>query len=235
MNKEAIIKLKDVHKSYFLANGEEIEILKGIDIDINKGEFVSIMGESGGGKSTLLNIIGCLHPLSRGEYHFEQEDIGKTKDDYTLAYIRNFKIGFIFQSFNLISRMSALKNVSLPGLYAHVSRKERTERAKKILTELGLGERMYYKPGELSGGQQQRVSIARALINNPEIILADEPTGALDSKTGEEVMKIFNDLKKQGKTIIMVTHTPEIAKYSDRIIFLRDGKVVDCNYILEKK
>ena len=191
MNKEVIIKLKDVHKSYFLATGEEIEILKGVDIEINKGEFVSIMGESGGGKSTLLNIIGCLHPLTRGEYHFEKEDIGQAKDDYTLAYIRNFKIGFIFQSFNLISRMSALKNVALPGLYADLSRSERMARAKKILTDLGLEDRIHHRPGELSGGQQQRVSIARALMNNPEIILADEPTGALDSKTGEEVMRIL--------------------------------------------
>ncbi len=233
MNKETVIKLKDVHKSYFLANGEEIEILKGINTEIKKGEFVSIMGESGGGKSTLLNIIGCLHPLSKGEYHFEKENISQAKDDYTLAYIRNFKIGFIFQSFNLISRLSALKNVALPGLYAGISKKERIERAKKILREVGLEDRMNHKPSELSGGQQQRVSIARALMNNPEIILADEPTGALDSKTGEEVMKIFSDLKDKGKTIIMVTHTPEIAKYSDRIIFLRDGKVIDCNYKLK--
>jgi putative ABC transport system ATP-binding protein len=235
MNNETVIKLKDVHKSYFLGNGEEIEILKGITTEIKKGEFVSIMGESGGGKSTLLNIIGCLHPLSHGEYIFENEDISKAKDDYTLAYIRNFKIGFIFQSFNLISRLSALKNVALPGLYAELGRKERIEKAKKILTDVGLTDRMHHKPSELSGGQQQRVSIARALVNDPEIILADEPTGALDSKTGEEVMKIFTELKEKGKTIIMVTHTPEIAKYSDRIIFLRDGKVVDCDYKLANK
>jgi len=233
MNKEIVVKLKNVHKSYFLAGGEEIEILKGINTEIRKGEFVSIMGESGGGKSTLLNIIGCLHPLSSGEYYFKKEDIAHAKDDYTLAYIRNYKMGFIFQSFNLISRMSALKNVALPGLYGGIKRRERMERAKKILTEVGLEDRIGYKPNQLSGGQQQRVSVARALMNNPEVILADEPTGALDSKTGEEVMKIFIDLKKQGKTIIMVTHTPEIAKYSDRIIFLRDGKVVDCNYQLK--
>lgn len=227
-----LIELKNVHKSYFLANGEEIPILKGINAKINKGEFVAIMGESGGGKSTLLNIIGCLHPLSAGEYFLEGENIGIVRDDYTLAYIRNFKMGFIFQSFNLIGRLNALKNVALPALYAGKKNEERIARAKKLLIEVGLEERMHHKPNELSGGQQQRVSIARSLMNNPEILLADEPTGALDSKTGEEVMQIFNNLKAEGKTIIMVTHTHEVAKYADRIIFLADGQVIDCNYKL---
>lgn len=234
-NNKTIIDLKNIHKSYFLSNGEEIPVLKGVDATIKRGEFVAIMGESGGGKSTLLNIIGCLHPVSSGEYFFENENISAAQDDYTLAFIRNFKMGFIFQSFNLISRLSALKNVALPGLYAGLGRHERLERAQQRLTEIGLGDRIHHRPSELSGGQQQRVSIARALINNPELILADEPTGALDSKTGEEVMKIFSDLKKAGKTIVMVTHTPEIAKYADRVIFMRDGRVMDCNYQLNAK
>jgi putative ABC transport system ATP-binding protein len=231
-NDTAVISLKNVTKSYFLSNGEEIPVLKGVDADIRRGEFVAIMGESGGGKSTLLNIIGCLHPLSSGEYFFGGENISMVKDDYTLAYIRNFKMGFIFQSFNLINRLTALKNVALPGLYAGLSRKERFERAEEKLKALGLGKRLDHRPTELSGGQQQRVSIARSLMNNPEIILADEPTGALDSKTGEEVMAIFNELKQSGKTIVMVTHTPEIAKYADRVIFMRDGRVIDCDYKL---
>ena len=224
--------MKNIYKSYYLSNGEEIPVLKGVDAIIKRGEFVAIMGESGGGKSTLLNIIGCLHPVSGGEYFFENENISLAQDDYTLAYIRNMKMGFIFQSFNLISRLTALKNVALPGLFAGLSHGERLNRAKQRLTEIGLGDRMNHRPSELSGGQQQRVSIARALINNPELILADEPTGALDSKTGEEVMRIFSDLKIAGKTIVMVTHTPEIAKYADRIIFMRDGRVIDCNYKL---
>lgn len=232
-NNEAIIELKNIHKSYFLSNGEEISVLKGVDATIRRGEFVAIMGESGGGKSTLLNIIGCLQPLTSGEYHLDNENISSAKDDYTLAYIRNFKMGFIFQSFNLIARLTAVKNVALPGLFAGLGRKERMDRARQKLIDVGLGERLDHKPSELSGGQQQRVSVARALINNPEIILADEPTGALDSKTGEDVMSIFRELKAMGKTIVMVTHTPEIAKYADRIIFMRDGKVLDCNYKLK--
>ncbi|MFA5130997.1 MAG: ABC transporter ATP-binding protein [Patescibacteria group bacterium] len=226
------IKLENVHKSYFLGNGEEIPVLKGIDLEIKKGEFVAIMGESGGGKTTLLNVIGCLHPLSEGSYFLDGEDIGGVKDDFTLAFIRNKKMGFIFQQFNLFSRFSALKNVALPALYAGMSADDREKKARLLLKSLGLDERMHHKPTELSGGQQQRVAICRALINDPEIILADEPTGALDSKSGVEVMKIFTEFKNQGRTVVMVTHTTEVAKYADRIIYLRDGQVVDNNYKL---
>lgn len=227
------IKLEDVHKSYFLGNGEEIPVLKGIDLEIKKGEFVAIMGESGGGKTTLLNVIGCLHPLSAGRYFLDGEDIGGVKDDFTLAYIRNKKMGFIFQQFNLFSRFSALKNVALPALYAGTSASAREHKAKELLDAIGLAERISHKPTELSGGQQQRVAICRALINDPEIILADEPTGALDSKSGIEVMNIFTNFKKQGRTVVMVTHTTEVAKYADRIIYLRDGQVLDNNYKLK--
>lgn len=227
------IKLKDVQKSYYLANGEEIPVLKGINLEIKKGEFVAIMGESGGGKTTLLNVVGCLHPLSDGEYYLDGENIGEVRDDFTLAFIRNKKMGFIFQQFNLLSRLTALKNVSLPALYARMPAEERETKAKELLVSVGMAERIYYKPTELSGGQQQRVAICRALINDPEIILADEPTGALDSKSGLEVMDIFKKFKNQGKTVVMVTHTTEVARYADRIIYLRDGQVLDSNYKLK--
>jgi putative ABC transport system ATP-binding protein len=227
------IKLEDAHKSYFLANGDEISVLNGIDIAIKTGEFVAIMGESGGGKTTLLNIIGCLHPLSKGKYLLDGEDIGHVKDDYTLAFIRNKKMGFIFQQFNLFSRLSALDNVILPAIYARMPADQRKKKAEDLLRSVGMGERLHHKPTELSGGQQQRVAISRALINDPEIILADEPTGALDSKSGLEVMDIFTNFKNQGRTVVMVTHTAEVAKYADRIIYLRDGKVVDNDYKLK--
>lgn len=227
------IELKNVKKSYFLSNGEEIPVLKGIDLKIKKGEFVALMGESGGGKTTLLNIIGCLHPLSDGEYFLEGENIGEVRDDYTLAFIRNKKMGFIFQQFNLYARLSALKNVALPALYAREEKIARMARAKELLKSVGLDDRITHKPTELSGGQQQRVAIARSLINDPEIMLADEPTGALDSKSGMEVMDVFKDFKKRGKTVVMVTHTAEVAKYADRIIFLKDGRVVSNDYKLK--
>ena len=233
MKKEIDIKLEDVHKSYYLSNGEEVPVLKGVDLEIKKGEFVALMGESGGGKTTLLNIIGCLHPLTSGKYFLAGENIGEVQDDFTLAYIRNKKMGFIFQQFNLLSRSSALKNVALPALYAGMDKEERETKATKLLESVGLGERIHHKPTELSGGQQQRVAISRSLVNDPEIILADEPTGALDSKSGIEVMEIFNNFKAQGRTVIMVTHTAEVAKYADRIIYMRDGKVVDQDYKLK--
>ena len=227
------IKLENVYKSYYLANGEEIPVLKGINLEIKQGEFVAIMGESGGGKTTLLNVVGCLHPLTKGKYFLDGENIGDVKDDYTLAFIRNKKMGFVFQQFNLFSRFTAIKNVALPALYAGMPSDERLEKAKKLLKSVGMGERVNHRPTELSGGQQQRVAICRALINDPEIILADEPTGALDSKSGIEVMEIFTNFKKQGKTVVMVTHTSEVAKYADRIIFLRDGQVLSDNYQLK--
>lgn len=232
MKKESAIKFENVYKSYYLANGEEIPVLKGIDLEVQKGEFVALMGESGSGKTTLLNIIGCLHPLSSGKYFLEGENIGVVKDDFTLAFIRNKKMGFIFQSFNLFSRMSALKNVALPALYAEVPKDDREIKAEKLLTSVGLKDRLNHKPTELSGGQQQRVAIARSLVNDPEIILADEPTGALDSKSGKEIMEMFTEFKNKNKTVVMVTHTSEAAKYADRIIFLKDGKVTSCNYKL---
>ncbi|QQG52958.1 MAG: ABC transporter ATP-binding protein [Candidatus Falkowbacteria bacterium] len=233
MSGKIAIKLEDVYKSYYLANGEEIPVLKGISLEIKQGEFVAIMGESGGGKTTLLNVVGCLHPLTKGKYFLDGENIGDVKDDFTLAFIRNKKMGFVFQQFNLFSRFTALKNVALPALYAGMPSEERLEKAKKLLKSVGMGERVNHRPTELSGGQQQRVAICRALINDPEIILADEPTGALDSKSGIEVMEIFTNFKKQGKTVVMVTHTAEVAKYADRIIFLRDGQVLSHNYQLK--
>src|SRR3989339_28236 len=226
------IKLEAVHKSYYLANGEEIPLLKGIDLEIKKGGVVGIMGESGGGKTTLLNIIGCPHPLSEGKYFLEGENIGEVRDDFTLAFIRNKKMGFIFQQFNLFSRLTALKNIALPAIYAGIDKDEREARAMALLKSVGIEDRAYHKPTELSGGQQQRVAIARALINDPEIILADEPTGALDSKSGLAIMDIFSGFKKENKTVAMVTHTAEVAKYADRIIYLRDGKVIDHDYKL---
>lgn len=232
MSGNIAIKLEDARKSYYLANGEEIPVLKGINLEIKKGEFVAIMGESGGGKTTLLNVIGCLHPLTKGKYFLDGENIGEVKDDFTLAFIRNKKMGFVFQQFNLFSRFSALKNVELPALYAGTPAKDRAAKALELLKSVGMGERVNHKPTELSGGQQQRVAICRALVNDPEIILADEPTGALDSKSGHEVMEIFTDFKKQGKTVVMVTHTAEVAKYADRIIYLRDGQVLSDNYKL---
>lgn len=232
MSDKIEIKMEDVHKCYFLSTGEEVPVLKGVSLEIKKGEFVAIMGESGGGKTTLLNVIGCLHPLDQGKYFLNSENIGVVRDDFTLAYIRNKKMGFVFQQFNLFTRLSALKNVALPSLYAGKEKHEREAKAKELLKSLGLDDRMDHKPTELSGGQQQRVAIARALVNDPEIILADEPTGALDSKSGYELMEIFTRFKRQGRTVVMVTHTSEVAKYADRIIYLRDGQVTDHNYKL---
>ena len=232
MEEKSAIRLEDVHKSYYLSNDEEVPVLNGIDLDIKEGEFVALMGESGCGKTTLLNIIGCLHPLSAGKYFLDGENIGEVRDDYTLAFIRNKKMGFVFQQFNLFSRLSALKNIALPALYAGEDKNSREEKAMKLMKSVNMEDRANHKPTELSGGQQQRVSVCRSLINDPDIILADEPTGALDSKSGLEIMKIFTDLKRKNKTIIMVTHTAEVAKYADRIIFIKDGKMLDDNYKL---
>ncbi len=230
---EALIKLENLKKSYYLSNNDEVPVLKGIDMEIYQGEFVALMGESGGGKSTLMNIIGCLHAPTEGKYFLEGEDIGIVRDDYTLAFIRNRKMGFIFQQFNLLSKLSALHNVALPGFYAGYEKEIREDKARNLLISMGLEDRMHYRPTELSGGQQQRVSIARSLINDPEIILADEPTGALDSVTGEEILKLFLEFKKRKKTVVMVTHDPHVAKFADRIIFMKDGKILDHNYKLQ--
>ncbi len=234
MTSETIIKLKDVHKSYFLDNWEEIKVLKWIDLEVRKWEFVALMWESWWWKSTLLNIIACLHPLTSWEYHLEWDNIGEVREEDILAFIRNKKMWFIFQQFNLLPRLSALDNVSLPAIYYWTSEKNREENAKKLLEKVWLWDKLINKPWELSWWQQQRVSIARSLINNPEILLADEPTGALDTKTTDEVIELIKSLKDEWKTIVMVTHTPEVAKASDRIIFLKDGKVVDCDYKLKK-
>ncbi len=216
----SIIATKRLKKSYKLGD-QTIEILKGITIDIKEGEFVALMGPSGSGKSTLMNLLGCLDGLSGGEYMLEGANI-ESKTDDQLAEIRNNKIGFVFQTFNLLPKLSALENVLLPSLYGpHYE----PEKAKDILVKVGLADRIKHKPAELSGGQRQRVAIARALLMDPSIILADEPTGNLDSKSGAEIMDVFHQLSKEGKTIIMVTHDPDIASHAQRIIHLKDGLI----------
>jgi putative ABC transport system ATP-binding protein len=213
--------LKDVTKSYLIGE-RKIDVLKGISLEIKKGEFLSLMGPSGAGKSTLLNIIGCLDRPTTGTYLLDGIDVN-TLSDNELAEIRNKKIGFVFQNFNLIPRLSAIKNVELPLLYSRMPPDERKKKAYFYLQKVGLSERADHMPNELSGGEQQRVAIARALINNPLIILADEPTGNLDSKTGQEIMDIFSSIHKDGTTIIMVTHEMAIAERAERIVTIKDG------------
>ena len=203
----------------------EVQALRGIDLTIEKGEFISIMGTSGSGKSTLMNIIGCLDRPTKGNYFLEGIDI-KEKSEDELSFIRNQKIGFVFQSFNLIARTSAVKNVELPMIYAKMHANDRHERAKQLLEKVGLGDRIHHMPNELSGGQRQRVAIARALANEPPIMLADEPTGNLDSKSSIEIMEIFRNLNEEGKTVIIVTHERDIAEYTDRIVTFKDGQIV---------
>ncbi|MDD5769456.1 MAG: ABC transporter ATP-binding protein [Candidatus Gracilibacteria bacterium] len=225
-----IIEFKNLYKSYYLENQVEIPILKGINLNIKKNEFVAIMGESGCGKSTLLNIIGFLHPLTSGEYFFDGDNISSIKDDETLSFIRNKKIGFIFQQFYLLPRLNSIENVCLPAIYAGTLGKQREDKAIKLLEKVSLSHRLNSYPGEMSGGEQQRIAIARALINDPDILLADEPTGNLDSKTTLEIMNLIAELKKAGKTIIMVTHAKDVALFADRIILLKDGKVENDNF-----
>jgi putative ABC transport system ATP-binding protein len=203
---------------------EEVHALCGIDVEIRKGEYVAIMGPSGSGKSTLMNLIGCLDSPSSGRYWLAGRLVSELDDD-ELAYIRNKEIGFVFQTFNLLPRATALHNVELPLIYNGTPAEERIERAKQALERVDLVPRMHHKPNELSGGQRQRVAIARALVNNPSIVLADEPTGNLDSKTGEEIMGLFENLHAQGNTIILVTHEMDIAQHAHRVIFIRDGKI----------
>ena len=205
--------------------GEEVRALDGVDLSINNNEYLSIMGPSGSGKSTMMNMIGCLDSPSSGLYEFEGEKV-HIMDDSQLASIRNRKIGFVFQTFNLLPKASALHNVEIPLVYANINKDKRLEMASNALISVGLEDRMHHRPNELSGGQRQRVAIARALVNEPSIILADEPTGNLDSKSGHEIMKIFDELHSSGNTIILVTHEDDIAKYSNRIVRLLDGKVV---------
>ena len=218
-----LIKISDIKRNFVL--GEEIVyVLKGIDLQINKGEYVALMGPSGSGKSTLMNLLGCLDTPTSGTYILNEKDVSKMKDD-ELAEIRNKEIGFVFQTFNLLPRTTALDNVALPMIYAGYSKSERKARAEEVLTQVGLSDRMDHHSNQLSGGQRQRVAVARALVNKPSIILADEPTGNLDSKTSVEIMKLFNEIHANGNTVILVTHEEEIAEYAHRIIRLRDGLV----------
>ncbi len=217
------ILLSDVTKVYQLG-AETVHALAGLTLSISPGEFTAIMGPSGSGKSTLMNILGCLDRPTRGSYKLDNQEVATLNDD-ELAITRNQKIGFVFQSFNLLPRMSTLQNVALPMVYAGVEKKERLERAAQVLTMVGLAERMNHRPNELSGGQRQRVAIARSLVNDPTIIMADEPTGNLDTKSGDEVMAIFSELNTQGRTIILVTHEPEIAEYAKRVVYVRDGLI----------
>ena len=218
-----LIETVDLWKTYVMG-AEEIHALRGVSIQIERGEYVAIMGPSGSGKSTLMNLIGCLDTPSKGTYLLNNKQAGQMNDN-ELARIRNEEIGFVFQTFNLLPRATALHNVELPLVYAGVQGKDRLERAKAALTKVELAERMNHRPNELSGGQRQRVAIARALVNNPSILLADEPTGNLDSKTGLEIMGLFERLHKAGNTIVLVTHEPEVAAYAYRTIHIRDGQV----------
>jgi len=217
----SIIHLENICKSYFMGK-MELEVLKGINLDIFKNEFVALMGPSGSGKSTLMNILGCLDSLTDGKYILNGKDVSKMHDD-DLAEIRNQEIGFVFQQFNLLPRLSALENVALPLIYAGVPKKERSERAMEMLKKVSLDDRSHHKSNELSGGQIQRVAIARALVNNPSIILADEPTGNLDSKTSVEIMNLISQIHQLGNTVILVTHEEDIAHYAKRVVRLRDG------------
>ncbi len=226
MNRTPMIHLENIIKRFYIGQPNELEILHGINLDIFEGEFVSIVGESGSGKTTMMNIIGILDRPTVGNYILDGISISDAKDK-ELSHIRNQKIGFVFQTYNLISRTSALKNVELPMLYAGLGKKERKERAEYFLEMVGMKERMSHKPDELSGGQKQRVAIARALSNNPAIILADEPTGALDSETGRIIMDIFHKLnEEQGKTIVLITHSKELAEETGRIVTLQDGRII---------
>ena len=218
-----VIKIRNITRDFPLGN-EVVKVLKGIDLDIERGEYVALMGPSGSGKSTLMNLLGCLDTPTSGSYELNGKDVSNMSDD-ELAEIRNKEIGFVFQTFNLLPRTTALENVALPMVYAGASKSERTERAKEVLTNVGLADRMDHKPNQLSGGQRQRVAVGRALVNKPSIILADEPTGNLDSKTSEEIMNLFNEIHKAGNTVILVTHEEDIAENAHRIIRLRDGIV----------
>jgi putative ABC transport system ATP-binding protein len=223
VNSGIVIQTEDLWKTYEMG-AEQLHALRGVSIEIRKGEYVAIMGPSGSGKSTLMNLIGCLDSPSSGKYWLAGRLVSELDDD-ELAYIRNKEIGFVFQTFNLLPRASALHNVELPLIYNGTPSDERLARAKKSLEIVDLADRMYHKPNELSGGQRQRVAIARALVNSPSIVLADEPTGNLDSKTGEEIMGVFAQLHQQGNTIILVTHEPDVAEHAYRVIHIRDGKV----------
>ena len=218
-----VIKIRDIVRDFKLGQ-ETVHVLKGIDLDIDRGEYVAIMGPSGSGKSTLMNLLGCLDTPTSGTYILNGKDVSKMSDD-ELAEVRNKEIGFVFQTFNLLPRTTALDNVALPMIYAGASKAERIARSQKVLTDVGLADRMDHKPNQLSGGQRQRVAVGRALVNKPSIILADEPTGNLDSKTSVEILQLFDEIHNAGNTVIMVTHEEEVAARAHRIIRLRDGMI----------
>ncbi len=218
-----LLQLKDIDKDY-MQDKLPVPVLKNVNFNVAEGEYVAIMGPSGSGKSTMMNIIGCLDKQTKGEFIFDGVDIAACKDRQ-LSVIRNEKIGFVFQNFNLMPRQSALENVELPLLYAGVKKSERRKRAKEALIRVGLEERIYFKPTQLSGGQKQRVAIARAIVNKPRLLLADEPTGALDTKSGDQVMELFEQLNNEGVTIVMITHEPEIAQCAKRVVYIRDGEL----------
>jgi putative ABC transport system ATP-binding protein len=220
---EPVIRIRDLTRDYAMGT-ETVRALRGVSLDIHPNEYVAIMGPSGSGKSTLMNLIGCLDTPTAGEYWLNGQEVSRLSDN-ALAAVRNREIGFVFQTFNLLARATALHNVELPLVYGGITAAERRARAVQALEAVGLGERMEHRPNELSGGQRQRVAIARALVNRPAILLADEPTGNLDSSTSEEIMRLFGDLHANGQTVIMVTHEPDIAAYAERVIVLRDGQV----------
>ncbi len=220
---DAIITLEGITREY-LMGGERIRALAGVDLVIARNEYVAIMGPSGSGKSTMMNVLGCLDTPTAGQYWLNGHEVSRMADD-DLARVRNREIGFVFQTFNLLPRATALANVELPLVYAGVSARERRQRAESALARVGLGERMHHRPNELSGGQRQRVAIARALVNEPSILLADEPTGNLDSATSVEIMRVFGELQAQGQTVVLVTHEPDIAEHAHRVVVLRDGRI----------
>jgi len=220
---DTVIQVRQLTREYDMG-GELIHALRGVSLEIRRNEYVAIMGPSGSGKSTLMNVLGCLDTPTSGEYWLNGQEVSRMPDD-ALARVRNREIGFVFQTFNLLPRSTALQNVELPLVYAGVPSRERRQRAVEALTRVGLGERMAHRPNELSGGQRQRVAIARGLVNRPSILLADEPTGNLDSTTSDEIMKVFGDLQQQGQTIILVTHEPSIAAFAHRTVVLRDGRI----------